>query len=297
MPDEHNPEAKKQETEGAPPILPLKATNPCPAEDGPPKQPQKWWKKRIHWAHVFQATGIVLGLLVAWVYYRQLDEMRYQTQLLDEQANRTVIENKGSAAAVSQQLRLLQQQTRVVQDGLATTQRQFRLEQRPIIAVTDVVLVDAKTGNPIPRPILGAPVTVNIYYQNVGHSPAIGVRPRYHMLFVSEIRKLRSDPPDKIDFSSSVIPPNIKDRFVTIISLKDTYAREDISVNPADVTGWDGTQIVIFGRFSYADQFGTVYCLPYMKDLLETGNWADSIEVRKPFRFATSQLCPVKEKQ
>jgi hypothetical protein len=252
---------------------------------------QKWYQKRPDWSHIFQGVGIAVGLGVAWIYWGQLDEMINQTWLLNEQAGRSVIEDIGNATTARQQLGLLQNQVVSAQESVRTIQKQFQLQQRPIIAITTLQLISID-GKAIPQPVRGQPVAVNIFFKNVGLSVALNVHPHYHMLFASESSKIKIEPLKKNDWLGDDIPPtppNTQGSFATAISTKDTFSREDVKFNESDLVGWDGTPVVVFGKILYRDQFGNRYCLPYMSQLLPTGTWAAMINLE---HVSTKDLCP-----
>jgi hypothetical protein len=189
-------------------------------------------------------------------------------------------------------------------NSLNVVQEQFRLEQRPRIAITEYLLMDETTEQPILHPTIGKPVFITIKFKNLGHSPAFGVHIHYHLLFESQKFKLRAEPPDKssstlekLDLFGSVVEPGDSSSHVTVISVKDTYAQESIRINPADLIGWDGTAINVFGRISYSDQFGKPYCLPYMSEMLPTGDWATVVGFPRftsgvTSLFSVRELCP-----
>jgi hypothetical protein len=178
--------------------------------------------------------------------------------------------------------------------SLNVVQEQFRLEQRPRIAITEYLLMDGIKEKPIPKPVIGKPVFITIKFKNLGHSPAYGVNIHYHLLFESQKSHLRVEPPDKLDMGGTAIEPGDFGAHVTVISVKDTYAQESILINPADLIGWDGSAINVFGRISYLDQFGKPYCLPYMSEMLSTGDWARVVGFPR-FTSGVTSLFSVRE--
>jgi hypothetical protein len=75
----------------------------------------------------------------------------------------------------------------------------------------------------------------------------------------------------------------------------DTYSIETTTVNPSDIVNWDGSQpIIVFGRFSYYNTLGAIYCTPYA---IEFGpkiknwpmNWGT---ITKVDHIKLGDLCP-----
>jgi hypothetical protein len=302
MPNHDNPIGRENESiSNPPPVPPIGTAHANPANGGPDHDPQHWWQQPPNWGHILHAVTIAVGLGVAWIYWMQLDEMSKQTKLLNEQANRSTIENIGTAASTKQQLTLLQQQNEAAQNSVQTIQKQFRLEQRPLVRINAYDLRAWPTGEKIKVQERGKPVEVNIHFLNVGKTNAINAIVHGHVILGSQIAQFRIEPADAPDGIGDVLVPGTTDDegiMVTAISIKDPYAREDASLNVGQLLNWDGTQISVFGRIAYEDQYGTKYCLPYMVNLLPQGGWVnvgklsviDSGETRN---YTTSQLCPL----
>ena len=112
---------------------------------------------------------------------------------------------------------------------------------------------------------------VNFTYVNIGKSNALNVVFHRHMLFGSEfVAKFKSEPWGDADKVSSeyLEPGDI--HHTTIVSTKDTFSNEGALVS--DTIGWDGSDVLIFGRVVYNDSAGKVYCTPYMLTLLPNPN-------------------------
>jgi len=250
--------------------------------------------KDITFVHLLEICAFGVGCVVAGIYYYQLQEMSAQTRLLGEQANRSVIENIGNAISTKRQLDALQQQTKAAQDSVRTIQKQFRLQQRPVIRIIDRWLLSFPDGAKITNPEIGKPFHVSIHFQNVGMSDALKLRVHYHILLGSQASQFKIEPEERgEDAGAGDVLERGGESVVSAVSLREPYSREEVHVDPEQVMGWDGTAVWVLGRISYEDVYGTKYCLPYMNRLLPTGAWGMTVTFNfQGKRYKTSQLCP-----
>jgi hypothetical protein len=302
----------------------MNASNGHPKPSFPVRVLRVLWRRRTwrrirnterssgpHWAEisvVILTLGILIGTFTqAYIYWKQAGIMQDSVS----QNERSLMLGRGQLAVAARNAKTaedtLTDTHTMAEDAtksLNAVQEQFRLEQRPRIAVTEYVLMDETTAKQIAHPTIGRPVYITIKFKNLGHSPAFGVHVHCHLLFESEKFKLRVEPPDrpsstlgKLDMFGSVVEPGDLGSHVTVVSVKDTYAQETIRLNPADLIGWDGTPVNVFGRISYFDQFGKSYCLPYMSEMLSTGDWATVVGFPRftsgaASVFSVRELCP-----
>lgn len=184
--------------------------------------------------------------------------------------------------------------------SLSIMQEQFKREQRPLVRINAYELGEWPTANKIKVPERDKPVAVNIRFLNVGKTNAINAIMHAHILFVSQLAQFRIEPADSPDTIGELLAPGTTDDegiFVTAISTKDPYSRESAYLDEGQLLNWDGTDIWVFGRIAYEDEYGTKYCLPYMVMLLSQGGWVNFGKVSVPDsggtrKYTTSQLCP-----
>jgi len=136
-------------------------------------------------------------------------------------------------------------------------------EQRPEIIITKFDIMDYQTGKPSEEFEVGKPLEVNVRFKNVGRTSASVLHIHNHLIFgVNGIAQLRSEP-DREDTPGNILGPS-SEGTVTAISLVDTYSRETIALDAAQVTNWDGTEpVIVFGRVVYKDSEGKRYCTPF----------------------------------
>jgi hypothetical protein len=176
--------------------------------------------------------------------------------------------------------------------SLDAIKEQFQFDQRPYIALLDLGIVDVN-GNPT-KFTIGEPIFVNIPYKNVGKSPAFNMVIHRHLLFGSQATKFKIEPPDSDDtFAMGRVLEPTSGEHVTAISVEDTFANE--SLNIIGVKNWDGSKpIDVFGRISYKDSFGTLYCTPYFYQYLPSGAWEkiSFSTLSDTGTIAPADLCP-----
>jgi hypothetical protein len=172
---------------------------------------------------------------------------------------------------------------------IINTTKQFQAEQRPYISIMDINLFDPDLK--IHHPTVGRPVFVNVMLKNIGKTSAIHAVIHRHLLFSSHLAELKVEPPD--DAVGVVIDPQ-QIIVVTAISFKDTYSHESIDYNPADAVNWDGKEtIIVFGRVSYKDSSGVIYCTPFLSALLQNGLWTYIGSIQESPVHEIKELCPV----
>jgi hypothetical protein len=174
-------------------------------------------------------------------------------------------------------------------DSLNETRKQFQLDQRPYISIVGFALSDIKTRKSTP-PVIGKPLVVTISFRNTGKSQAINTLIHRHLLFGSHLNDFRIEPADTNRVGNTV-DPGAKPQFTQAVSVRDTFQSESFRYDPKDIIDWDGSKpIIVFGRISYEDTFGNVYCLPYAVSPLESGSWLD---IDNWGGHGIRELCPI----
>ncbi|HUD55361.1 MAG TPA: hypothetical protein VMR02_09050 [Terracidiphilus sp.] len=109
-------------------------------------------------------------------------------------------------------------------------------------------------------PETGFPISVNINFKNMGKSAAFRLTLHRHILMGGEeAEEFRADSPPGAT-GSAVLEPDMS-QFTSAASLRDTFAKETILIDPKDLVPWAGQKdVLIFGSFYYLDIFGTLYC-------------------------------------
>jgi len=161
--------------------------------------------------------------------------------------------------------------------SLMAIRDQFHQDQRPYISITKYEIMDPISGHRKEPQIfeVGKGIHVNVEFKNVGKTVAVNMIPHYHLVFgKGVIDQIKTEPKDVGAQGASVDPGG--EGSVTAISLNDTFSRETVAFNSADVMPWDGSMpVIIFGRISYQDISGTFYCNPILVQYTDRGNWAN----------------------
>jgi hypothetical protein len=180
-------------------------------------------------------------------------------------------------------------QSTLARQTIENVRSQFQEEQRPYISFTNFFIMDMKTGQAkaVQDFDIGKPLMVNVLFKNIGKRKAINPVIHYHIVFGKNINQIKVEASDKGRYGSDL--DSGKEGTVTAISLTDPYTRESVGMNPADLLNWDGSQpIVLFGRVSYKDDAGKVYCTPLLMHRLPE-NWANVSQFNG---VSENDLCP-----
>jgi len=103
------------------------------------------------------------------------------------------------------------------------------------------------------------------------------------------LRQIRREPRD--DPSTGTLDAGAAPIFVTAMSVKNTYEIEGVNVSLDQRVNWNGIdEIIVFGRITYNDMLGGVYCTPFIKGRLQNGIWGDINKLTTGFRV--TDLCP-----
>jgi hypothetical protein len=243
--------------------------------------------------HVYVEPGVQIDLV------KDLKE-KYEAAQADNTAhsNKILFWTKISAALLFIYAALNWWQACSAHDTLKAIKEQFRLDQRPYISVVSFQILDGilpATSKPKERQEfeIGKPLVVTVETKNVGKSPAINSTFHYHILFGEGLNKFKIEPTDKGKRGPTIDPGAV--RFMTTVSLIDTYSRESANLNTSDVINWDGSEpLYVFGRISYEDTSGHFYCTPYMVYYFPN-NWAYPSDVTvSGVNYLVSDLCPDK---
>jgi hypothetical protein len=182
-------------------------------------------------------------------------------------------------------------QLQTMQDQLT----EAREEQRPYISVIRFDVLDSDSGKPKDPPdfVAGKPLMVNVVFKNIGKSPAVNVLIHRHLLFGKEVNRFKVEVPDR-DRQGSTLDPG-PERVVTAVSVTDTYSVETGTLNPDDIVNWDGSQpIIVFGRISYLNVAGVIYCTPYAIEFTPKINrWPmNTMNISDIDHIKIGDLCP-----
>jgi hypothetical protein len=179
-------------------------------------------------------------------------------------------------------------------ESLNTLKDQFQRDQRPYMFVEGFQMFDFKTSRPS-GPVRGKPIAVTLAIKNGGKSPAFAVAIHRHILFGSRVHDLRAEPPDKNRVGTPVGPND--STITTTVTTQDTFANESYAFSNSELLNWDGSDdITVFGRITYEDGFGNLYCTPYIAFYLNngSGSWVRGQKVREPTTVhSVTELCPV----
>jgi hypothetical protein len=188
----------------------------------------------------------------------------------------------------------------LTKQALNTGARQFRLQQRPYISVMSFKMWDAICGGKPKDETqgfdVGKPLVVNITYKNIGKTTAINLISHRHILFGKGLEHFKVEPADEPIQGGSIDAG--EERTITAVSMTDTYRQETIVIDLADVVNWDGSEpVIVFGRISYTDTDGVLYCTPYGARRIP-GNWLllSTVMINNITTAPVSVLCPKGER-
>jgi hypothetical protein len=174
-------------------------------------------------------------------------------------------------------------------EALETTRTQFQQDQRPYVAVTNYAIGSIQGRKPHHGPpVANQPVFISVHFKNLGKTDARDTFVHRHLLFDSDTLKFRIEPPDK-NRSSTTSEPNIE-KITTTVSVRDTFANESAIVSSSDLVAWNGSDhIIVFGRISYQDRNGVLYCAPYAAAYLGANEF---LNLGTLFGHNVKELCP-----
>jgi hypothetical protein len=166
---EHTPQQKQTE---AAQRMPLENVTPDPAKQSADNKLKQWLQQQIwepiNWSHILQLVGLIVGMVVAYVYWQELEQMANQTILFEEQANRAVIEYAGNSATTNRQLESIRDQAKAAQDSANAIQRQTEIGARPWLELSEIALKGGMTINMSGE----ANLQVHVVATNIGKTPA-----------------------------------------------------------------------------------------------------------------------------
>jgi hypothetical protein len=179
--------------------------------------------------------------------------------------------------------------------SLTAFKKQFQMDQRPHVAIIAMTTIDVLTGGKgNGEPEVGKPTGATILFKNVGKSTALNVIIHKHMLLKDTLDQLGPEPPDQ--GKEGITLEAESTQLTTAISMKHPMEHEPI-YSPSNYLVWDGTwPIVVFGRISYNDTFGALYCTPFLAHRDSSGNlWVQDTTFTRADKtvMKTSDLCPV----
>jgi hypothetical protein len=174
------------------------------------------------------------------------------------------------------QWREMRKETKAANDSLNTVREEFQRDQRPYVAISKYVVGDIKhLDDKEHKPIVGQPILVTVLYKNVGKSTALRLVAHRHIVFGKEVLNISVDPIDDDSDSSTALAQG-QENSTSAVSVKDTFDRKvqtNANVDPSDLVPWDGSQpIIVFGRITYRDTDGNLYCTPFLSRYISI-NW------------------------
>ena len=173
--------------------------------------------------------------------------------------------------------------------GLWQVRENFRTEHRPRISAGSYTVFDGTSGQL--GLVAGRPFGVDVVLRNVGKSTAFHVYIHRHVLFGKQTSLVKIEPPD-INKVSQVLDPDAPPMTTSAVSVTDTYKAESISIDPNSLLPWDGTQpVIVFGRVTYEDNYGTIYCTPFGAQYLNTQVFVN-LSYLGPQKISVDDLCP-----
>jgi hypothetical protein len=171
-------------------------------------------------------------------------------------------------------------QMKTGRDNLVVLQRQFALDQRPVIVVGGPKLAYPTIGEGIKLPIVGKPLEINLVFKNIGKSNALNVAPS-RFVFTGPNADKEMMVPREPYYGGQVVPSQVE-RLTTAKLVKDerNYGTSALGQDPLP---WDGSlPIIVFGNVYYRDAFGGTYCTVfgwrYLGTTTEAGGWMDVAE-------------------
>lgn len=94
------------------------------------KEPSKWGHNPDTWMVVLTTVLMVVGIMTAWIFYQQFQEMSKQTSILNNQAKQAAADSIEAAQRVERQIGIGQEQANASEDGVKVIRRQMRQDQR-----------------------------------------------------------------------------------------------------------------------------------------------------------------------
>jgi hypothetical protein len=151
----------------------------------------------------------------------------------------------------------------------SSSRAHFTADQRPYLVVDDYTLHSLNGFKLMAAPSAGEGFAVQVVFRNAGQTPALKVT--FHCHVVCDVTKIKPEPLDEQDTKSQPIPQG---GWVTrnAVYAKDPSS-EDRAALPSTIVYKSGT-VYAFGRVTYYDTAGNLYCTPYMKTLIAPGEWA-----------------------
>jgi hypothetical protein len=192
-------------------------------------------------------TLATIGYLYMGVrQWREMIAVRHQAQGAIDAANR-------SAGAA--------------EEANTEAKNRFIVDQRPYVWTTDPDLTrHPEGGEPGPRFKIGSKVWWQIYYQNYGKTPAIGVNQRHQLEFgPNALQKLRRSKVSPVhtngDHSGSILAPG-QVMFMTATSKREATAKDYQFIVLDNTTAhprYRENSMAVLVHFEYFDAYGSSY--------------------------------------
>jgi len=158
----------------------------------------EWWKDFVEVAGIGVLT---LYTIFAYFQWKELDTanlnqsaINIETTAVAADQERRIRENAADthelAVQAREQAKAAQRSANLAAQSLKALKDQFQLEQRPYVTITSSAFATFRTS-PAEPPTKGKPVSVNVYYVNVGKSQALNTVIHRHLLCVCAMRRCR----------------------------------------------------------------------------------------------------------
>lgn len=236
--------------------------------------------------HVYIEPGVQIDLV-------QDLKKKYETAQSEgtTHSNKILFWTKISAGLLFVYVGLTLLQAYLSHKSLEAIKEQFQMDQRPHITPISYAIFNTVTKKVGP-PTIGEPFRITVELKNVGKSTALQVYIHRHLLFGKQYpAELKVEPAD-VHKASQVLESQAPSIYTTALSVKDTYKIESIYVPPDAFLPWDGTTpIVVFGRVTYEDALGKLYCTPFGAAYLDPTSWSNLSDF-SPSTISLFDLCP-----
>lgn len=222
------------------------------------------WFHTPDW-HMVWLTGLlfVVGIVTAWIFYRQFSEMKTQTGILNDQAKQAAADSIEAGKRVERQLDLAGKQVKAAQDSVNAIKQQMRQDQRAwmSVAVTGAPVPGAKQGTITFKIAENRPIEIPLQLMDIGKTSARSVEAVFFVEVVKNGQLPRLDSPRKMaesGFSSGILYPNIPYESSAFRGRPiDRAEQEDLIAGRA--------YIAVHGRVDFRDVFKvrhwTKFCL------------------------------------
>jgi hypothetical protein len=238
MENHHTTDAKKEyPRHQEPQVWEMDEANPKPA-DYCPQSPKKKWYIKVRWNEVIELVGVIIGLAVCYIYWKQLDVMGRQLIEIQGSSSQTsqLIVNAAHQAGETHDLAVAAGKQADASKALADlTAKQFDASQRLIESQRASISVTlGLVLNPITFHDRTLSIAFSMIMKNNGRLPANKVKVRYGAYFSQWGKNIFSEPMERQrDFCSK---PNTSGDSRT--NLRGLTNADALSIIPGDMKEW-----------------------------------------------------------